>query len=118
MPEERPSRLLSLAPQFGSFAVIIALAAALIPATKKTSTPAPESTSAAPTGAEAPAPQDRFNTFLLESRLTDGKEGTPLKDSFDGHAMIATLPDPTGTDFGYWFDQCVESIGRAMADAA
>ena len=60
MAEERSSRFLSLAPQFGSLAVVLAIAAAVIPGANK-----PHETSTAPieavlaTGpAEGSTPQD------------------------------------------------------------
>ena len=111
MPDERASRLLSLAPQFGSFAVVLALAASLIPSARRTE-PVSINTSAP---SEASVPQTAFETFLTDARLT-AVAGGPLKPEYADQVLIATLPDPTGTDFGFWFDQCVESIGRAMAD--
>lgn len=114
MPDDRSSRLLSLAPQFGSFAVVIALAAALIPSARNTSAPA---TSTLPANAESVEPTDTqaLADFLRLARLRIADKG-PLDDRLD-EVLIATLPDPVGTDFGYWFDQCIESLGRAMADA-
>lgn len=30
--------------------------------------------------------------------------------------LIVTVPDPVETQFGFWFDQCVEAVQRAMSD--
>jgi hypothetical protein len=116
MPDERSSRLLSLLPQFGSFAVVVAFAAALIPGVKQTAAPVATPTAPAPAVPEpAHNPQDELNTFLRDARIKTN--AITLDDSLFDRVLIATLPDPAGTDFGYWFDQCIESLGRAMADA-
>ena len=117
MSDERSSRLLSLAPQFGTLAVILAVAAAFIPGVTRPRTASPASPPDALVASnESPGPQEAFDKFLLEARLIE-KAGAPLLHEFADRVLIATLPDPKGTDFGYWFDQNVEGISRAMADA-
>jgi hypothetical protein len=112
MPDERTSRLIALAPQFGSLAVVLALVAVVIPAAKPT---LPTVATVAPPPVEQPAEKSQtFDSFLNDADLL-AKDGFTLKPDLKD-VLIATLPDPVGTDFGYWFDQCVESIGRAMAD--
>src|SRR6185436_11672970 len=106
MPDDRSSRLLTLAPQFGSFAVVIALAAALIPSGRNTSAPTTSTATAnAESVVEPTDTQQALADFLKLAKLRTADKG-PLDDRLD-EVLIATLPDPVGTDFGYWFDQCI-----------
>src|SRR5438105_1162750 len=114
MAHEKSTSLLSLAPQFGGLAVVLAIAAAFLPiGSNAPHAPTPPAAEATPVSDPS---EQAFAAFLREAGLVKKDHPTRLKVS-SGQVLIATLPNPIETDFGFWFDQCIESISRAMADA-
>src|SRR5262249_16563424 len=122
---------------FGIGAVLIAVIAAIFGIRMGgTGTPAQKETAAAAKDDDKPAPAPQWHpdpvrkslhNFLtgkpiVHGLITEEKLGDqPRPESFAGLAdrvniLIATVPDPIDTPFGFWFDQYVESLTRAAGN--
>lgn len=114
---EKSSTLSSL-PGYGLLAVALAFLFGVTPA-RKPEEHKPEPGAASPVlnvaVAEKKVTESGHLNFLREKKLLepDRKEPTPVANT---RFLILTLPDPIDSQLGYWYDQSIDALTRAMSD--
>jgi hypothetical protein len=127
MPEKTSSAASSIT-GLGLVAVVVAVLLGVAPGRKEgEKKPEPEPAAPAPgKPADAPAAQT-YLEFLADRRLIkpivvagDPKQppaARPSPEAAPGvRFLILTLPDPIDSQLGYWYDQSVDALTRAMSD--
>lgn len=129
MPDSAKSYL-SMVPQYGALAVVLAIAATVvgIKPSRPGDRPAAEAKEEAePKAATAPKDEpkepkthlDKLAEFGILDQVPDGpRAASPprLKLGLTVRFLVVTVPDPVETQFGTRFDQALDAVTRAMAD--
>ncbi|OWK40479.1 hypothetical protein FRUB_05398 [Fimbriiglobus ruber] len=115
MTSDAKSNWLSMVPNLGVFAVVLAVLASFVGGTTR-----PTKSNGKPESAPVAAPQPAAEKTPIANAhiafLTNHGYISDTNKEANPDILIVSAPDPVATQFGFWFDQVVEAVSRALAD--